>query len=130
MPIFETTDELVDEVRTDVEAAFSDAFPGKFEIAAPFGAALPIGDDDVTVVPWVWSGTHTGVFADIRPTGYDVEVTGVTLLRREGDDLFHHRIVDWHTLYRQMGFLMVCRRPRSPETEEVDSIDIPGPLGG
>ena len=74
------------------------------------------------------SGTasHIRVFADIRPTGFDVEITGVTMLRREGSNVVYYRIVDWHTLYRQMGFMMVCRRPRSPETEEIDRIDIPG----
>jgi hypothetical protein len=126
MPVFETTDELITEITSDVEDTFGEAFPGKFDIVEPFGRSLPIGDGDATAVPWVWHGTHTGVFADIRPTGFDVEITGVTLVRREGGQVVYHRIVDWHTLYRQMGFMMVCRRPRTPETDEVDTIDLPG----
>lgn len=126
MPVFEDVDKLLEEVAGDVEAALGPAFPGSFSVVEPFAPLLPIDNGVVTVVPWVWSGRHDGHFFEARATGNPVEVTGVTLVRSDDDDLFFHRIVDWHTLYRQIGFLMVCRRPRSPETEDADLIDIPG----
>ncbi len=128
MPVFEAVDKLLEEVGSDVRDALGPAFPGEFDLVAPFGDFLPIEDDDanVTVVPWIWRGRHEGPFFEARPTGNLVEVTGVTMVTRKGDDFVYHRIVDWQTLYRQIGFLMVCRRPRSPETEEFDTIDIPG----
>lgn len=128
MPVFESSEILVREVRADVEAAFAEALPGEFAVAEPFGDLLPIGEGEATALPWRWRGTHTGVLGDVRPTGLPVDFTGVTLVRRDGGELLFHRIVDWHTLFRQMGFLMVCRRPRLPGTEDADTIDIPEEL--
>ena len=125
MPVHEDVEELVEDIRTDVDAVFRDAFPGSFEIVEEFRNLLPIGEGDVTAVPWKWQGVHAGVFYEARPTGNSVEFTGVTLVRLdENHERVYHRIVDWQTLYRQIGFLMVCRRPRSPGTEEFDIIDM------
>ena len=126
MPVFSDVNKLLEEVSSDVEAALGPAFPGTFSVAAPFAPLLPIENDTVTVVPWVWQGRHDGQFFEARATGLPVEVSGITMVRIDDRELFFHRIVDWHTLYRQIGFLMVCRRPRSPDTENADRIDIPG----
>jgi hypothetical protein len=128
MPVFESVPKLLEEVESDVRDALGQAFPGRFDLVAPFGDFLPIEDANanVTVVPWIWRGRHEETFFEARPTGNLVEVTGVTMVTQKGSEILYHRIVDWQTLYRQIGFLMVCRRPRSPETEEFDTIDIPG----
>lgn len=123
----ENQDAAVELVVADVETAFGDAFPGGgFEIAESLG---PVGDGSGTVVvPWVWTGTHLGPFQDIQPTGFAVRIVGTTFLRADdrGEPL-HHRIVDWLTLYRQLGMSMVCRRPQTRDTRTADIGDrLPG----
>ncbi len=123
MPVSEEAVELVE---ADVRAAFGEAFPdGRFEVPRPFDELLPIGGDDVAVVPWSWRGTHTGDFREVRRTGLPVEFTGTTLITESEDGLRFHRVVDWLTLYRQLGLMMVCRRPRTVETEDADDADVP-----
>jgi hypothetical protein len=129
MPVYEDVEKLLEDIGSDVHDALNEAFPGSFDIVEPFADVLPIGERDVTAVPWVWRGVHSGDFYEARRTGNPVEVTGVTLVRLDDGELIYHRIVDWQTLYRQIGFLMVCRRPRTPDTNEVDTIDIPGSFG-
>jgi hypothetical protein len=128
MPVYGSVRELLDDVESDVVGALNPAFPGSFEVIEPFEDLLPIENAgaNVTVVPWVWRGRHEGTFFEARATGNAVQVTGVTMVMPDKDGYQFHRIVDWHTLYRQIGFLMVCRRPRSPDTEDFDTIDIPG----
>lgn len=122
MPVPENAVELVQE---DVESVFREVFPdGTFEVARPFDELMPIGSDDVAVVPWYWRGTHTGDFREVRRTGLPVEFAGTTFLTGSDEDLRFHRIVDWHSLYRQLGLMMVCRRPRTAETEEADDADL------
>jgi hypothetical protein len=126
MSVIRSDGSLRDEVEQDVTQAFATAFPGTFDIVEPFKHMPAIETDHVTVVPWVWNGVHEGTFFDARATGNPVEITGVTMVTDQDGKATFHRIVDWHTLYRQIGFLMVCRRPRSPDTESADLIDIPG----
>jgi hypothetical protein len=124
MPIPEEA--IVELVEADVRSVFDEAFPdGRFEVPPPFGDLGLIGNADVAAVPWIWRGTHTGHFREVRRTGLDVEITGTTFITDAGEELLFHRIVDWHSLYRQLGLMMVCRRPRTEDTEEADDSDVP-----
>jgi hypothetical protein len=117
-------DDVVELVEADVRAVFGEAFDGTFEVPPPFEELVPIGGGDVAVVPWFWRGTHTGDFREIRRTGLPVEFAGTTIVTESGEELLFHRIVDWLALYRQLGLMMVCRRPRTVETEDVDDSDV------
>ena len=122
MPVPEDAVRLVED---DVKAVFGEAFPdGRFLVPQPFRDLVPIGGDDVTVVPWTWQGTHTGDFREVRRTGLPVEFAGTTLITESDEGLRFHRIVDWLTLYRQLGLMMVCRRPRTEGTEDADDSDV------
>jgi hypothetical protein len=122
MPVEE---EAVRLVESDVRAVFGDAFPdGTFEVARPFHDLVPIVDKGVAVVPWTWQGTHTGDFREVRRTGLRVEFAGTTLVTETDQGPRFHRMVDWLTLYRQLGLMMVCRRPRTEATEDVDDSDV------
>lgn len=122
MPVPE---DAVEVVQADVEALFNESFPGVgFTVPPPFDRLAPIGAGDVAVVPWFWEGTHTGDFREVRRTGLPVEFAGTTILTESEEGLRFHRIVDWLSLYRQLGLLMVCRRPRTAATEEIDDSDV------
>jgi hypothetical protein len=123
MPVPETFDELFELIRDDVASALAEPFPGDLDIPGELRELLPIGTGRSTAVPWVWRGSHQGVFHDVRPTAQGVEIAGITILRDDGDELRYHRVVDWQTLYRQLGLLMVCRRPRDPNVDDVDDVD-------
>ncbi len=126
MPFPDNTDELIAMIEEDVRGAFEDAFrDGAFDIPEPFSDRLPIGGGDATAVPWRWRGHHTGTFHEVRPTGFLVEVTGATFLLDGPDGLRFVRFVDWQTFYRQLGLLMVCRRPQTPDTVDADDADRP-----
>jgi hypothetical protein len=110
MPVPDDPDRLRAAVEDDVRAVLQGPFPGEFEIPEPFTDALPIGGREVTAVPWRWTGVHEGEFLGLRRTGLPVDVTGVTLLRAEGDQLVFHRVVDWAALYGQIGVAVGGRR--------------------
>jgi hypothetical protein len=110
VPVPEDPDRLRSVVEDDVRAVLEGPFPGELTIPEPFADALPIGGGDVTAVPWRWTGVHEGEFLGLRRTGRPVDVTGVTLLRAEGDALVFHRIVDWADLYAQIGDAVGGRR--------------------
>jgi hypothetical protein len=126
MPVPEDPGRLKTIIETDVRSAFGDAFTElEIDVPEPFTDRLPIGTGPATAVPWRLVGRHTGTFQDVRATGFPVEVTGATfLLDAPGGPQFV-RFVDWHTLYRQLGLLMVCRRPQTPETADADDADQP-----
>jgi hypothetical protein len=121
MPVPE---DAVERVEGDVRAVFGEAFPGTFAVPEPFDGLVPIGGNDVAVVPWTWRGTHTGDFREVRRTGLPVEFAGTTFVTESDEGLRFHRIVDWISLYRQLGLMMVCRRPRPEGTEDVDDADV------
>jgi hypothetical protein len=121
MPVPE---DAVERVEADVRAVFGVAFPGTFAVPEPFARLVPIGSNDVVVVPWTWQGTHTENFREVRRTGLRVEFAGTTFITESEGELRFHRIVDWISLYRQLGLTMVCRRPRTEGTEDIDDADV------
>jgi steroid delta-isomerase-like uncharacterized protein len=46
-----------------------------------------IAEGDTVVVRYTVSGTHTGEYREIEPTGHTVEWTGVGIYRIEGDEI-------------------------------------------
>lgn len=46
-----------------------------------------IAEDDMVVVRYTVSGTHTGEYHDVEPTGYKVEWTGFAMYRVEDDQI-------------------------------------------
>jgi hypothetical protein len=126
MPVPDDPAQLEELIGADVMSAFGKAFSNiEIDIPAPLADLLPIGTGDATAVPWRLTGIHTGTFQDVRATGFPIEVTGATfLLDAPGQPKFV-RFVDWHTLYRQLGLLMVCRRPQTPGTFDADDADQP-----
>ena len=43
-----------------------------------------VAEEDKVAVRWSWRGTHKGEFMGIAPTGKQVTMTGITILRIEG----------------------------------------------
>jgi hypothetical protein len=126
MTVTDDPGELRQIIEDDLMSAFGSAFSDiEIDIPAPFEDLLPIGSGDASAVPWRITGRHTDTFHDVRPTGFPIEVTGATFLVDSGGDTRFIRIVDWHTLYRQLGLLMVCRRPQTPDTADADDADQP-----
>ena len=89
----EVTDEVFrdDYVRHDLRVTPAPAGPaGQAKIAADFREAFPdarfrvgliLGDGDLVAARWTATGTHSGTFAAIEPTGKEVEFAGVNIFR-------------------------------------------------
>jgi len=59
------------------------------DLCAPFANISSIIEDmiaegDKIAVRWTWRGTHKGEFKGIAPTGKEVTITGITILRIVG----------------------------------------------
>jgi hypothetical protein len=73
-------------------------------------------DGDHVVLPWTFSGTHTGELLGMPPTGRDVTTTGMCMFRFAGD-----RIAETWVSYDALGFLsqlglvQIGRRRWSPD---------------
>ena len=87
-------------IRADVEryfTAFTDVHTSIDEL---------IGEEDKVVLRWSTTGTHTGPYGKVSPTGRVVTMTGVDIYRLEGG-----RIVEvwsmWDALaaYQQLGLV-------------------------
>lgn len=76
---------------------------GQAKIASDFRAAFPdlrfrvgliLGDGDFVVGRWTATGTHTGPWGSVEPTGKAVELSGVNIFRFEGGkvaEIWNHR---------------------------------------
>lgn len=86
---------------------------GQKRIAADFRAAFPdlrfevelvLADDDLVAARWTASGTHTGTWGGMEPTGRSMTFSGVNIFRfREGlvAEIWNHR--DDLGLMQQLG---------------------------
>ena len=63
------------EAVTDLVAPFADVHAAVEDV---------IMEGDKVVLRWTWGGTHTGEFWGIPPTGRQVAVTGISILRIVG----------------------------------------------
>jgi predicted ester cyclase len=93
-----------DYVRHDLRPTPADAgAAGQAKIAASFRRAFPdarwhvdllLGDGDFVVGRWTTTGTHTGPWGAVEPTGKRVEFAGVNIFRFRGDkvaEIWNHR---------------------------------------
>ena len=64
------------EGQRQVAAAFRKAFPD-----LRFDAELVLGEGDYVVARWTATGTHTGPWGGVAPTGRAVRYTGVNIFR-------------------------------------------------
>jgi steroid delta-isomerase-like uncharacterized protein len=68
-----------------------------------------IGEADKVAVCWIWSGTHTGDFMGIPPTGRHITVRG-TCVHRFADDKF---VESWSS-YDVLGMIQQLTTPEWP----------------
>ena len=93
-----------DYVRHDLRPTPAQPGPaGQARIAAEFRAAFPdlrfrveliLGDADLVAARWMATGTHSGSWATIEPTGKSVEFAGVNIFRFQDDkvaEIWNHR---------------------------------------
>ena len=87
---------------------------GMAKIAADFRRAFPdahwrvdllFGEDDLVVGRWTATGTHSGSWGDVAPTGESVTFSGVNIFRFRSDgkvaEIWNHR--DDLALVEQLG---------------------------
>jgi steroid delta-isomerase-like uncharacterized protein len=82
-----------------------------------------IGEGDKVAVRWTWSGTHTGEFMGIPPTGRHIGVRG-TCIHRFADGKF---VESWSS-YDVLGMIQQLTIPEWP-LEGVWITTVPTPLG-
>jgi len=103
-----------DYVRHDFRAGNPTPGPeGQKQIAAAFRAAFPdlrwdveilVGADEFVVGRWTASGTHSGTWAGVEPTGRSITFSGANIFRFEGGrvvEIWNHR--DDLGLMEQLG---------------------------
>lgn len=90
---FDAADELVadDYARHDLRPGDAPPGPaGQKAVAQRFRAAFPdirlevealVAEEDLVVARWTISGTHSGAWGDVAPTGRNVRFTGVNFFR-------------------------------------------------
>jgi hypothetical protein len=135
--------EAIEAVREDVTTAIAAWLTpatgldrAGFRVLEPFeaeGGALASPDGATVAVPWAWVGRHARSDAELDAahpadvmgflaTDRVVELRGVTLVRREGDELRFSRFVDWTSALADLG-IGIFSRPvidapqRPPESD-------------
>jgi hypothetical protein len=98
----------------DLVKGLSDAFridPSDIKVDSPVNEPV-LANDAYAAVLWALRGTHTGTFVGLEPTGREVTIEGLTLVKlpeREGDDPQFMRFVDWSEVLGQLGVSMSGR---------------------
>ena len=114
-----------DYVRHDLRSSAAEPGPaGQTKIALDFRRAVPdldwqvdliIGDSDFVVGRWTGTGTQTGPWGPIAPTGRPISFSGVNIFRFEGGkvaEIWNHR--DDLGLMTQLGAVTVNAGPSRP----------------
>jgi hypothetical protein len=147
------TPQRIDEVKGDVERLLGGYITADPEVESE-GFQLEEGFGDggyvtgaaetgqFTFVRWRWRGRHTGrvsrfdgekpggrtrPFLMARGTGNAVTVEGLTILEQRDDGIYARRLVDWLSVYSQMGLISPSRPIGRTSTELQDPPD-PGDL--
>ena len=111
--------ELIDEL-VDPNVIEHDEFPGQApgregvkEVFVMFRTAFPdlqftvedmIAEGDKLVTRLTMRGTHRGQFQDLAPTGKQISVTGIDILRfADGKLIEHWGVMDQMTMMQQLG---------------------------
>ena len=79
-----------------------------------------IAEGDKVAVRWTWSGTHSGEFMGIPPTGKQIAVTGISI-HRFADGEF---VESW-AIYDSLGMMQQITAQTIPEGLVVDQITSP-----
>jgi len=79
-----------------------------------------IAEGDKVAVHWTWSGTHTGEFMGIAPTGRQIAITGISIHR-----FANGKIVESWTSYDSLGMMQQITAHAIPEGLVVDQITSP-----
>jgi steroid delta-isomerase-like uncharacterized protein len=76
-----------------------------------------IQEDDRIAIRWRSTGTHSGTFYEVPPTGREVEVFGVTFARFD-DDMVVDEWVTWDPvqLLTALGIISLTGARRRPQT--------------
>jgi steroid delta-isomerase-like uncharacterized protein len=125
---FDAADELVaeDYVRHDLRPAEAPPGPaGQSAVAKRFRAAFPdvhlqvealVAEGEIVVARWTISGTHTGAWGGIAPTGRSVRFTGVNFFRlADGKIAEIWNVRDDLGLREQVGAPVYAGYPKDPE---------------
>jgi steroid delta-isomerase-like uncharacterized protein len=99
---------------------------GQAQIAQAFRAAFPdlqwridllLAEGDLVAARWTASGTHSGPWAGVAPTGRRAEFSGVNIFRFGPDqkvaEIWNHR--DDLGLQEQLGAALYAGAPSKPE---------------
>lgn len=118
-----------DYIRHDLRPAIADpGASGQARIAADFRRAFPdlrfrldllLGEDDLVAARWTASGTHTGQWGQLAPTGRSATFSGVNIFRfRDGkvSEIWNHR--DDLGLMSQVGAPVYAGSAPSEETPD------------
>lgn len=100
---------------------------GQAQIAGAFRAAFPdlrwridllLAEGDLVAARWTASGTHSGPWGDVAPTGRRAEFSGVNIFRfgptGKVIEIWNHR--DDLGLHEQLGAAVYAGAPSDPRT--------------
>ncbi len=75
-------------------------------LASTYDVQDIIAEDDRVVVRWRNTGSHSGEFLGVPPTGRPFDFAGIDIYRIENDRMAEHwHVVDQLTLLQQLGLL-------------------------
>jgi steroid delta-isomerase-like uncharacterized protein len=124
----DAADELVatDYVRHDLRPGEAPPGPnGQKAVAAKFRAAFPdvhlelealVAEGDLVAARWTMTGTHTGAWGDVSPTGRSVRFCGVNFFRiADGKIAEIWNLRDDLGLREQLGVEVYAGYPAKPE---------------
>jgi steroid delta-isomerase-like uncharacterized protein len=97
---------------------------GQAQIAEQFRRAFPdlqwrvdlvLAEDDLVAARWTASGTHTGSWGEVEPTGRQAEFSGVNIFRFNSEgkvaEIWNHR--DDLGLMQQLGVAIYAGAPKA-----------------
>ena len=65
-----------------------------------------VAEGDKVAVRWTWKGKHTGEYMGVAPTGKQIKITGISILRIEGGKIVEeYAEIDNLGMMQQLGLL-------------------------
>ena len=97
-----------------------DADEDPVELLEDFGV---MRSDAAVAMAWRYTGVHEVRFLGLEPTGRTVAVEGITIVTDGPDGPLLTRLIDWHSVYLQIG----AARGGHPVTELEGEVEHPDP---